>query len=103
MIPHKRFKNHRILTAEQKKHNHLVNSTRARVERSIERLKRYARLADPYDETTSQFNHEFNVITGLVNLHLLWDKIDKDPPSPDRWGTSIDWSGAAPPANGAPF
>ena len=103
MIPHKRSKNHRILTAEQKEHNHLVNSTRVRVEHSIGRLKRYARLADPYDGTISQFNHEFNVITGLVNLHLLWDKIDKGPPSPGRWGTSIDWSGAVPPANGAPF
>ena len=103
MIPHKRSKNHRILTAEQKVHNHLVNSTQVRVEHYIGRLKRYARLADPYDGTISQFNHEFNVITGLVNLHLLWDRIDKDPPSPGRWGTSIDWSGAVPPASGAPF
>ena len=47
MIPHKRSKNHRILTAEQKEHNHLINSTRVRVEHSIGRLKRYARLADP--------------------------------------------------------
>ena len=103
MIPHKRSKNHRILTAEQKEHNHLVNSTRVCVEHSIGRLKRYARLADPYDGTISQFNHEFNVITGLVNLHLLWDKIDKGPPSPGGWRTSIDWSGAVPPAGGAPF
>ena len=103
MIPHKRSKNHRILTAEQKEHNHLVNSTRVRVEHSIGRLKRYARLADPYDGTISQFNYEFNVITGLVNLHLLWDKIDKGPPSLGRWGTSIDWNGAVPPASGAPF
>ena len=103
MIPHRRSKNHRILTAEQREHNHLVNSTRVRVEHSIGRLKRYARLADPYDGTISQLNHEFNVITGLVNLRLLWDKIDKGPPSPGRWGTSIDWSGAVPPASGAPF
>ena len=84
MIPHKRSKNHRILTAEQKEHNHLVNSIRVRVEHSIGRLKRYARLADPYDGTIIQFNHEFNVITGLVNLHLPWDKIDKGPPLPGR-------------------
>ena len=103
VIPHKRSKNHRILTAEQKEHNHLVNSTRMRVEHSIGRLKRYARLTDPYDGTISQFNREFNVITGLVNLHLLWDKIDKGPPLLGRWGTSIDWSGAVPPASGAPF
>ena len=103
MIPHKRSKSHRILTAEQKGHDHLVNSTRVRVEHSIGRLKRYARLADPYDEIISRFNHEFNVITGLVSLHLLWDKIDKGPPSPGGWGASIDWGGAVPPASGAPF
>ena len=32
MIPYKRSKKHRILTAEQKAHNHLVNSTRVLVE-----------------------------------------------------------------------
>ena len=103
MIPYKRSKNHRILTAEQKAHNHLVNSTRVLVEHSIGRIKRYARLTDPYDGTIGQFNQEFNVITGLVNLHLLWDRIDKSPPSPDRWGTLIDWNGTVPPAKGAPF
>ena len=35
MIPHKKSKNHRILTAEQKEHNHMVNSTQIRVEHSI--------------------------------------------------------------------
>ena len=40
------------LTAEQKEHSHLVNSTRVRVEHSVGRLKRYARLVDPYDGTT---------------------------------------------------
>ncbi len=92
MIPYKRSKKHRTLTVEQKEHNHLVNSTRVLVEHSIGRLKRYARLTDPYDGTISEFNKEFNVITGLVNLHLLWDRIDKGPPSHDRWGTLIDWN-----------
>ena len=103
MIPYKRSKNHRILTAEQREHDYLVNSTRVRVEHSVGRLKRYTRLADPYDGTISQFNHEFNVITGLVNLHLLWDRIDKGPPSPGRWEIPIDWGVAVPPASGAPF
>ena len=96
MIPYKRSKNRRILTAEQKAHSHLVNSTRVLVEHSIGRIKRYARLTDPYDGTIGEFDREFNVITGLVNLHLLWDKIDKSPPSPDRWGTLIDWNGTVP-------
>lgn len=103
MIPHKKSKNHRTLTAKQKEHNHLVNSSRILMEHSIGRLKRYARLADPYDGTISQFSDEFNVITGLVNLHLLWDRIDKGPPLPGMWGTSIDWNGASPTANGALF
>ena len=103
MIPYKRSKKHRILTVEQKAHNHLVNSTRVLVEHSIGRIKRYARLTDPYDGAIGEFNREFNVITGLVNLHLLWDKIDKSPPSPDRWGTLIDWNGTIPSAKGAPF
>ena len=103
MIPYKRSKKHRILTAEQKAHNHLVNSTRVRVEHSIGRIKRYACLTDPYDGTIGQFNREFNVITGLVNLHLFWDKIDKSPPSPDRWETLIDWNGTVPPTSGVMF
>ena len=103
MIPHKRSKEHRTLTAEQKEHNRKVNSTRIRVEHSIGRLKRYDRLVDPYDGTISEFNDEFNVITGLVNLDLLWDKIDKGPPPQGRWETVIDWNGAAPPASSAPF
>ena len=64
MIPYKRSKNHRILTAEQKAHNHLVNSTRVLVEHTIGRIKRYARLTDPYDGTIGEFNREFNVIIG---------------------------------------
>ena len=103
MIPHKRTKNHRTLTAVQKEHNHQVNSTRVRVERSIGRLKRYARLADPYDNTIGLFNCEFNVITGLVNLHLLWDRIDKGPLSPGRWEIVIDWNGTILSAGNAPF
>ena len=103
MIPYKRSKKHRILTVEQKAHNHLVNSTRVLVEHSIGRIKRYARLTDPYDGAIGEFNREFNVITGLVNLHLLWNRIDKSPPSPDRWETLIDWNGTVPPAKGALF
>ena len=103
MIPYKRSKKHRILTVEQKAHNHLVNSTRVLVEHYIGRIKRYARVTDPYDGTIGEFNRELNVITGLVNLHLLWDKIDKGPPSPERWGTRIDWNGPVPPTSGTPF
>ena len=95
MIPHKRSKRHRVLTAGQKEHNHPVSSARVLVEHSIGRLKRYARLADPYDGTIGQFNGEFNVITGLVNLHLLWDRVRREPP-PGEWG-DVGGLGAGPP------
>ena len=103
MIPHKKTKKCRTLTSEQKEHNRNVNTTRILAEHSIGRLKRYARLVDPYDGTINEFNDEFNVITGLVNLHLLWDKIDRGPQPPGRWVPVIDWNGAVPPASSAPF
>ena len=67
MIPYKRTKKS-PLTREQREHNSRINSERVLVEHSIGRLKRYDRITDPYDGTAAQFNREFNVITGLVNL-----------------------------------
>ena len=93
MIPHKKTRT-TPLTREQKRHNSRINSTRVLVEHSIGRLKRYARLTDPYDGTAAQFNREFNVVTGLVNLHLMWDYVDRGPPPPGRWRTSVDWDRA---------
>ncbi len=92
-IPHKKTRD-TPLTPEQKKHNHGINSTRVLVEHTIGRLKRYARLTDPYDGNAAGFNREFNVITGLVNLNLLWDCMEKGPPPPGQWKTSVDWDRA---------
>ncbi len=69
-IPHKKTKK-TPLTPEQREHNRRIHSERVLVEHTIGRLKRYARLADPYDGTAAQFNREFNVITGLVNLNIV--------------------------------
>ena len=69
-IPYKKTRD-TPLTPEQKKHNHRINSTRVLVEHTIGRLKRYARLADPYDGNAAGFNREFNVIAGLVNLNIV--------------------------------
>ena len=93
MIPYKKTRK-TPLTREQRRHNSRINSTRMLVEHSICRLKRYARLTDPYDGTAAQFNREFNVVTGLVNLHLMWDYVSKKPPPPGRWRTSVDWDRA---------
>ena len=84
MIPHKRSIKHRTLAACQKKHNRKVNATRISVEYAIGKIKVYVRLAEPYDETKSEFGDELNVNTGLVNLARLWDKIDKGPSPPGR-------------------
>ena len=89
--PHKKSKNHQHFTPEEKAENHDVNSTRVEVEHSIGRLKRYGRLAAPYDGTLNEFNKELNIITGLVNLNLLWDKIRKGPPVNGDPRTIIDW------------
>lgn len=72
MIPYKNTKKF-PLTREQREHNSRINSERVLIEHPIGRLKRYDRITDPYDGTAAQFNREFNVITGLVNLHLLWN------------------------------
>ena len=90
MIPHKETKT-TPLTQERKKHNGRINSTRVLVEHFIGKLKRYARLTEPYDGNEAQFNREFNVITVLVNLNLLWDCVQKGPPPPEQWKTSVDW------------
>ena len=92
MIPYKRTKK-TPLTRRQREHNGRINSERVLVEHSICRLKRYDRITDPYDGTAAQFNREFNVITGLVNLHLLWDCVRKEAP-PGEWKTSVDWGPA---------
>ena len=92
-IPYKKTKK-TPLTPEQKKHNFRINSKRVLIEHTICRLKRYARLTKPYDGTAAQFNREFNVVTRLVNLHLLWNFVKKGPPQPGQWETSVDWDRA---------
>ena len=94
MIPYKKTRK-TPLTREQRRHNSRINSTRVLVEHSICRLKRYSRITDPYDGTAAQFNREFNVITGLANLNLLWDHVRKGPPPPGQWRTSVDWDRAS--------
>ena len=72
MIPHKKTRT-TPLTREQKRHNSRINSTRVLVEHSIGRLKRYARLTDPYDGTAAQFNREFAVIGGTMDNAVMYD------------------------------
>ena len=92
--PHKKTKNHKRFTKEEKEHNHAVNSARVKVEHSIGRLKRYGRLTAPYKGKIGDFNREFNIITGLVNLDLLWNQMKKGPPSGSTLGPVINWEEA---------
>ena len=39
------------------------------------RMKRYKRMADPYDGTYSELNNDLNVAAGLVNLHLMYGDV----------------------------
>ena len=99
--PHKKTKNHKRFTKEEKEHNHAVNSARVKVEHSIGRLKRYGRLTAPYDGTINDFNREFNIITGLVNLDLLWSRMEKGPPSGGNLRPVINWNQAGASTHGA--
>ena len=54
-------------------------------------------MTDLYDGTIGEFNREFNVITGLVNLHLLWDKIDRGQPPSGRGRRGLTGTGPFPP------
>ena len=99
--PHKKTKNHKRFTKEEKEHNHKINSARVKVEHSIGRLKRYGRLTAPYKGKIGDFNREFNIIAGLVNLDLVWNYLEKGPPSGGTLGPVINWEQANAPGSSA--
>ena len=105
--PHKKTKNHKRFTKATREKDlpgttHAAfNSARVKVEHSIGRLKRYGRLTAPYDGTINDFNREFNIITGLVNLDLLWSRMEKGPPSGGNLRPVINWNQAGASAHGA--
>ncbi len=74
MQPKKRSKN-RQLTKRERAKNRKINGIRARVEHTIGDMKAYARMVDAYDGTLEEFETEFSVVTGLVNLRTMWKKI----------------------------
>ena len=37
-------------------------------------MKSHARRVDAHDGTLEEFETAFNVVTGLVNLHAMWEK-----------------------------
>jgi len=69
--PHK--KKGGSLTEEQRAANKRINSRRVTVEHAIGRIKQYRRMAVPYEGTAAEFDRDMDVVTGLVNLRMLWD------------------------------
>ena len=62
------------MTARQKRRNKRISSKRIAVEHAIGRIKRWARMTDPYDGTIEEFRDELEAVTGLANFSLLWNK-----------------------------
>ena len=87
----KRSENHPLTKREQAK-NRQINKIRVKVERVMGDIKSHARMVDAYDGTLEEFETEFNVVTGLANLHAMWEKTSRwkkgMPPPP--WITYFD-------------
>ena len=67
MFPHERIKN----PWRGSRRNIIARSTRNECWSSTHRQAQAPPVSDPYSGTAAQFNREFNVIMGLVNLNLL--------------------------------
>ena len=77
VLPHKKPRKKKTdsaapkLTKEQKAYNKKVGSIRVTIENSIGRIKQYSRMTEPYGGTEEELNAEINIVSGLVNLHLM--------------------------------
>ena len=63
------------LTTEERARNKEINGVRVVVEHAIGRIKQYRITTRPYCGTPEELNEELNIISGLVNLSLDWDRI----------------------------
>ena len=66
------------LTPEELAYNKEISSVRIVVEHSIGMLKRYRIITRPYCGTAEELNDEINIISGLVNLAIDWDRIKSE-------------------------
>ena len=92
MQPKKTSKNH-PLTEREKAKNRQINKIRIKIQHVMGDIKSHARMVDAYDGTLEEFETEFNVVTGLVNMHAMWKKTRRRwkkgmPPPP--WITYFD-------------
>lgn len=66
------------LTPEQYAENKSNSSKRSLMERMIGRLKRWNNVVGPFLGTASELNLQFEIITGVVNMGILWHEIQRD-------------------------
>ena len=68
-LPYKHSKKIK-LTKEQKKHNHLVSSSRVQIEHIIRELKVFRILGERYRNRRKRFGLRVNLIAGIYNYEL---------------------------------
>lgn len=68
-LPYKQSKK-KILTKEQKQHNHNVSSSRVQVEHIIREIKVFRVLAERYRNRRKRFGLRVNLIAGIYNYEL---------------------------------
>lgn len=68
-LPYKRSKK-KILTAEQKRYNHTVSSSRVQVEHIIREIKVFRILGERYRNRRCRFALRVNLIAGIYNYEL---------------------------------
>ena len=66
------------LTVEQYDRNMRISSERSLIERMIGRLKRWEILSGTYRGTASSLNQQFEILSGVVNLEILWPEIERN-------------------------
>ena len=66
------------LTADELAFNKGINGTRIVVEHAIGMIKRYRITTRPFCDTPKELNDELNIISGLVNLSLDWDRTKEE-------------------------
>ena len=54
------------------------NGARIAVEHTIGMIKRHRITTRPFWGTPEELNDKFNIVSGLVNLNLYWDRIKKE-------------------------
>ncbi len=76
--PHKKPKGGK-LTRKQRAQNKRISGRRIIVEHATGHIRQYRLMCIPYDGTAGEFDRELDVITGLVNFKILWDRRRKKP------------------------